>query len=181
VSWPAVTSPRSRPARTALASVTLAVAAVVGGCATGFDAQTTTVYTAPAGADVRTGDVKGLNMLVVADDEGTGTLVAALVNATDEDDELVSLTVADIDSDDSVTVTGLDAPVPLPAGQLVQLADGEMAPVGLEGDPVVAGQVLRINLRFSRAGAVVAEVPVVAREGDYAEVPTPEPPADTAG
>jgi hypothetical protein len=155
--------------------VALVAAGGLTGCATGFEAQTTTVYTAPVGADVRTGDVKGLNMLVVAASDGTGTLVAALVNTTDEDDQLVEVTVADIDSDETLTVTGLDAPVDLPAGTLVQVADGEVPPIGVSGEPVQAGQVLRVNLRFAMAGAVVAEVPVVAAEGDYAEVPTPEP------
>ena len=153
----------------------LVAAGALSGCATGFEAQTTTVYTAPVGADVRTGDVKGLNMLVVAGSDGTGTLVAALVNTTDEDDQLVEVSVADIDSDETLTVTGLDAPVDLPARTLVQVADGELPPIGVDGEPVQAGQVLRVNLRFAMAGAIVAEVPVVAAEGDYAEVPTPEP------
>ena len=77
---PAVLISLSRPARVALLALSLAVIGTLTGCATGFGAQTTTIYTAPAGADVRTGDVKGLNMLVVADGDGGGTLVAALVN-----------------------------------------------------------------------------------------------------
>ena len=173
--WPGVSSSRFRPSSAALAAVALVAAGALSGCGTGFEAQTTTVYTAPVGADVRTGDVKGLNMLVVAGTDGTGTLVAALVNTTDEDDQLEEVTVTDIDGDQPLTVTGLDAPVELPPHTLVQVADGEIPPIGVNGEAVEAGQVLSVNLRFSRAGAVVAEVPVVAAEGDYADVPTPEP------
>jgi hypothetical protein len=153
----------------------LVTAGALSGCGTGFEAQTTTVYTAPVGAGVRTGDVKGLNMLVVAGTDGAGTLVAALVNTTDEDDQLEEVTVSDLGSDQPLTVTGLDTPVELPAGTLVQVADGDVPPIGVSGEAVEAGQVLSVNLRFSMAGAVVAEVPVVAAEGEYADVPTPEP------
>lgn len=173
--WPAVSSSRFRPFSAGLAAVTLVAAGALSGCATGFEAQTTTVYTAPEGADVRTGDVEGLNMLVVSGSDGTGTLVAALVNTTDEDDQLVEVSAADIDTDETLTVTGLDAPVDLPPSTLVQVADGEVTPIGINGEPVQAGQVLRLSLRFAMAGAVVAEVPVVTAEGHYAEVPTAEP------
>jgi hypothetical protein len=163
-----------------LTAFALLLAGAVSACSTGFGAQTTTVYTAPAGADVRTGDIKGLNMLVVADD-GSGTLVAALVNPTEDDDELVGVTATDLDSDAAVTVTGLDAPVELPAGELVQLAaeDAEAGPIGLSGDGVQPGQVLQLSLQFSRAGAISAEIPVVTREDAYADVPTPPAPDDT--
>jgi hypothetical protein len=161
--------------------VAFVLAAALSACGTGFDAQTTTVYTAPAGADVRTGDVKGLNMLVVAQGDGSGTLVAALVNAAEdeEDDELTAVTLEDIDSGDALTVSGLDSPVSLPAGELVQVADGEITTIGISGEAVEPGQVLRINLRFARAGAITAEIPVVdGAAEEYAEVPTPEPTTD---
>jgi copper(I)-binding protein len=167
----------SRTARTVLVALTLLLTGAVSACSTGFGAQTTTMYTAPAGADVRTGDIKGLNMLVVAD-EGSGTLVAALVNPTEDDDELVGVTATDLDSDAEISVTGLDTPVELPAGELVQVAaeDDEVTPIGLSGDSVQPGQVLQLSLQFSRAGAISAEIPVVTREGAYTSVPTPPTP-----
>ncbi|MDF2967129.1 MAG: hypothetical protein K0Q93_907 [Nocardioidaceae bacterium] len=177
VSRPAVSLPSSRPVRAALAAIALVLTAGLAGCATGLDAQTTTYYNAPAGIDVRTGDVKGLNMLVVADEAGSATLVAALLNTADEEDELVAVTATDPDSGEQLTVTGLESPVPLPPDQLVQLIDDtlESGPVGVSSETLEPGQVLQIDLQFARAGAVSAEVPVLAHEGDYAEVPIPEP------
>lgn len=158
----------------------LLAAGGLSGCATGVDAQTTTYYNAPAGTDVRTGDVKGLNMLVVADGSGTGTLVAALVNTLEEEDQLVAATATDPDTGTELTVTGLETPVPLPQDELVQLIDDTAeAPIGISGETVEAGQVLQINLQFLRGGAVAAEVPVMARAGDYAEVPAPAPEPET--
>ena len=155
----------------------LMVTGGLAGCATGVDAQTTAYYNAPAGTDERGGDVKGLNMLVVADDSGAGTLVAALLNTTDTEDELVAVTATDPDTGDELTVTGLDSPVPLPPNVLVQLIDDtvESGPVGIGGEALEPGQVLEVSLQFARAGAVSAEVPVMTREGDYADVPTPAP------
>ena len=170
-------SPTSRhqPARAALVGLALAATCAVSACAVGFDAQTTQVYTAPEGADAREGDVKGLNMLVVDNGGGTGTLVAALVNNADDDDSLEQVTAADVDDGGAIEVGGLDGPVELPSGTLVQLAQAQTV-IELVGDPVVAGQVITINLTFTRAGAITAEVPVVMRTDTYAEVPFPEAP-----
>ena len=169
----------SQPSRRVLRSAVTVLAAVtcctVTGCAVGFDAQTTQFYTAPEGTDVRGGDVEGLNMLVVDNGDGTGTLVAALVNNnSDDDDTLTKITALDPDDDEAqVKVSGADKPLPLPAGGLVQLAD--TGQVVLTGDPVFAGQVLSLTLTFERAGAITAEVPVVPRDERYEDVPTPAP------
>ena len=48
--------------------------------------------------------------------------------------------------------------------------------IGVSGESVLPGQVLRINMQFARAGAVTAEVPVVARENEYESVPMPPAP-----
>lgn len=172
---PAVTStsPR-RPARALLVALALAATSAVSACATGFDAQTTDLYNAPAGSDVRTGDVKGLNMLVVADGEGSGTLVAALANTTDEDDQLLAITAGDVD--EPVTVSGLDTPVPVGAGELVQLAalepEGAGGAIGLSGDSVQVGRLVPVSMRFERAGAVMADLLVVEREDEFEDVPS---------
>jgi hypothetical protein len=157
--------------------MSLVVATGLAGCATGVDAQTTAYYNAPVGIDDRAGDMKGLNMLVVADEVGAGALVAALLNTADEEDELVAVTATDPDTGEELTVTGLDSPVPLPPDELVQLIDDTAVsgPIGISGEALEPGQVVQVDLQFARAGAISVEVPVLAHENDYADVPIPEP------
>ncbi len=168
---------RNQPARATLVGLALAATCALSACATSSDAQTNQIYTAPEGTDVRDGDVKGLNLLVVDNGDGSGTLVAALVNRTDEDDSLVGLTAIDPDADEGasvdISVTGIEAPIELPAGKLVQLAD--LGPVVLTGEGVAAGQFVDVQLTFTSAGALSASIPVMLREGPYEEVPVPEP------
>lgn len=168
---------RNQPTRRALLGLALAATCGLPACAVGTDAQTNQVYTAAEGADVRDGDVEGLNLLVVDNGDGTGTLVAALVNNADEDDSLEQVAASDPDGGGEISVTGIDAPIELPAGDLVQLADLEPVVV-LSGDPIAAGQVIRIDLAFTRAGAISTDIPVVLRDETYQDVPTPAPTGD---
>ena len=181
-SGPAWRCPR-RPA--ALVGAALASTLGLAGCSTGFGAQTTELYTAPDGTDVRDGDVEALNVLIVANDAGSGTLVAALVNQTEQSDRLDSVSATDPDlgpGAGAITVADVSPPLDLPPTTLVQLADpavaAEIGPVVLEGDTVDAGQTLQVTLTFAKAAPVVAEVPVVPRAEPYESVPTP---ADTGG
>jgi len=176
-----VPSPTSRnqPARAALAALALVATCALSACGVGFDAQTNKIYTAPEGTDVRGGDVEGLNMLLVDNGDGSGTLVAALVNHGDEVDSLQTIVATDTDADGAdeggdFEVSGFDEPIELPAGKLVQLANGDPV-VAFTSDTIAAGGFVQVTMTFTRAGSVTADIPVVDRAEPYADVPTPEP------
>jgi hypothetical protein len=157
---------RRRLAATALATTALLA---LGGCGTGFSAQTNQVYQAAVGADHR-GDIDVLNTLFVANEDGSATLSAAIVNNTSSEDELSSITVTTLD-DKQLEVSGSES-VELPAGGLTK-AEGFFISKG-----ATAGDYVKVTLTFDKTAPVTIEAPVVTRTADYADVasaPEPEP------
>ena len=140
----------------------------------GFNYPTDQVYTPSVGVNDRDGDVDVLHALVVSGAEGSGTVVAALVNNQQEDDALTE--IAGSGPDASVTVSSAGS-VEVPGTELVQLAEEE---IGVEGESIAPGQFVELTFSFQNAESVTVEVPVVARRGDYAEIPVPseEPTAE---
>ena len=138
--------------------------------ACGFSAQTDQVYQAPVGVNDRSGDVDILNALVVSGQEGSGTFAGTLVNTTDEDDTL-----------DSVTGSGITAArrtVEVPADGAVPLADSGQ--VTLKGSGIKAGSFVEVTFGFSSGQTTTMKVPVVEATGDYADVPQPTSPSASA-
>jgi len=70
----------------------------------GFDAPTDQMYTPGVGVNVRTGTVDVLHAAIVSDTDGSGTVIAALVN-NDQDDPDRLVEVAGAEDDASITVT----------------------------------------------------------------------------
>jgi hypothetical protein len=135
----------------------------------GFDEQTDQDYTPTTGVHDRSGDVDVLDALIVSGTNGSGTVVAGLVNNDNSNaDKLTGVTGAG--EDQSVTVN-LGSPIDIPAGGSYQLAD--KGQVTAKGDQVVPGHFVRITFTFDRAEAITVDVPVVAHSGDYASVPVP--------
>lgn len=146
-----------------------AAALVISACGTGLDAETTRVYNAPAGANLRGPDVDALGSAVVITGAGRGTLVTGLVGPVDSDDALTGVQVtSDEGTDYTATVEGGN--LAIPAGELVQTADE--APIVIAGEALEAGRLVRVQLAFERGAPIDGYVPVVAREGIYAEIPT---------
>src|SRR4051812_23341056 len=65
------------------------------GCAAGRGAQTQQTYQPAVGSDDRDGQVYALNLLVVADDQGDGTLVGTLINQASCPDYVVEIQAVD--------------------------------------------------------------------------------------
>ena len=131
--------------------------------ACGFGYQTDQVYQPGVGTDVRSGNVDVLGAVIVSGADGSGTFVASLANKGL--DKTVTLT----------SVTGpqglevqLTAPVEVPADGIVNLAD--KGAVRVAGDAVTYGAYLRLTLAFDDGESTKVNVPVVAREGEYADV-----------
>jgi hypothetical protein len=153
--------------RAAIAALLLAP--VLTAC--GFSEQTDQVYQAAVGPNFRNGDVDILNALIVSGQDGSGTFAGTLVNTkTTTDDRL-----------DSVTGPGVVASrrtVDIPAAGVARLAESGI--VTLRGDGIKPGAYVQLTFVFNNGQTTTLKVPVVAAEGDYADVPLPGS-AQTAG
>ena len=149
------------------AAVVLAAPALV---SCGFDAPTDQVYTPAEGVNDRSGSVDVLNALIVSGEDGSGTLVAALVNNDQENDDTLT-GVAGAGEDGSATISIEGGQVDVPASELVQLADD--GAVSVDTGRVQAGNFVELQFSFERGETVTVKAPVVTDEGDYADVPLP--------
>ena len=135
----------------------------------GFNEPTDRVYTPGVGVNERSGTVDVLHALVVSGADGSGTIVATLSNNdVRESDALTRITGS---GEDAALAVTLEGPVEIPAGGSVSLADE--TEVSVEGQSLTAGTFVELTFSFERGENVVVEVPVVARRGDYAEIPVP--------
>lgn len=146
-----------------------AVLLVPGLAACGFDRPTDRVYNPGVGVNDRSGSVDVLHALVVSGDDGSGTLVAGLVNNDLEKADALT-GVQGAGEDRAVSVT-LDGDVEIPARGSVQLVDE--TEVSVEGEGVAPGNFVTLTFSFDRGANVTLDVPVVDRRGDYADVPVP--------
>ena len=155
--------------RRSIAAAAVVVAApVLASC--GFDYQTDQVYTPSEGVIDRSGNVDVLNAMIVSGEDGSGTLVAGLVNNDTEDSDTLS-EVSGAEEDLTVTVENAGGPVEIPADGLVQLADeGSFA---VTGDQIQPGMFVTLKLTFENAGSVTLDVPVVSDDPPYDQVPLP--------
>lgn len=174
---------RRRLAATALATTALLT---LGGCGTGFSAQTSQVYQAGVGANHR-GEMDVLNTLFVANEDGSATLSTAIVNHTDDEQRLASVTATTLDGkqlDVTAPNTKL-APLPLRAGDLTPVGEASDTRAFWISKGATAGDYVRVTLTFSgptakqTAAPVTIEAPVVTRTAEYDKVVgaprTPEP------
>ena len=129
----------------------------------GFDAPTDMVYDPAAGVSDQEGTVDALNAAVVSAADGSGTLVVSFANNDQEDDDsLVGV------SGEGVQV-GLGGDTGIPAGGLLTRDDAELS---VTGEAVEPGGFVTLTFTFDRAQSVTMDVPVVAAEGEFADVPT---------
>ncbi len=142
---------RRRLAATALATTALLA---LGACGTGFSAQTNQVYQAGTGANHR-GEMDVLNTLLVANDDGSATLSAGIVNNTKDEQRLASVTVTTLD-DKPLTVASTKMILSLPADKLTTI--GGIADAG--GFAVLkdaaAGDYVKVTLTFERRGSAAS-------------------------
>lgn len=149
------------------AAVLLLATPLVSAC--GFDAPTTMVYNPAVGVGDQTGLVDVLNVLVVSDEEGSGTLVAGLANNDQvQADELTDVRPGG--NDDNVTVE-VSGPTEIPPGELLDLSDE--GGITLSGDNVVPGSYITLTFAFQNAASITVDAPVVDYEpdGPYHHVP----------
>ena len=154
--------------RTHRAFVLCAVCWLLASCAAGFNAQTQQQYQAGEGISDRSTDIYVLNALVVADDQGNGTLVGTLINQSGQADELQQVSATGADGK-SIRTTKLTSPIPLGYQQSVQLESDGL--VRLTGDGVQAGDFITVTFTFGNAAPIELGIPIVPTGPMYTSVP----------
>lgn len=144
--------------RAAIAALLLAPALT----ACGFHVQTDQVYQAAVGPNERDGDVDILNAVIVSAQDGSGTFAGTLVNNDTTTDN-------SLDSVSGPGITASRRAVEIPAADAVNL--GESGLVTISGEEIEPGTFVELTFAFSGGDSVTVDVPVVAAEGPYADVP----------
>jgi hypothetical protein len=165
-------SRRGRRGRGSVAVVAALTCFGLTGCGADFNAQTNQQYQAGVGTDDRSNPVYVLGALVVARDNGAGTLVGSLINQVRASDELVSVTAKDA-SGQPITATSIPQPITLTSQQAVKLQDG--GTVRLSGPGVVLGDFITVTFSFQQAAPIAVEVPVVPYSRIYSGIPVATP------
>lgn len=158
-----------RRRRLAAASLAVATLLPLGGCGTGFDAQTNQVYQPAVGANAR-GDVDVLNTLLVANPDGSATLSAGLQNNLDEVERLSSVSVTTFD-DEPLDVRSPRIALPLEPGLLTTVGSSEGTAVFLV-QGAEEGEYVKVTFTFADSAPLTIEAPVVARNSEYDDVAT---------
>jgi hypothetical protein len=134
----------------------------------GFDRPTDRVYNPGVGVNDRSGTVDVLGAVVVASRDGSGTVVATFVN--NDPDRADALTrIAGSGQDAGISVS-LGSPVDIKPGGSAQISTDTA--VTASGAGIKQGAFVELTFAFRRGQSVTMQVPVVARRGDYADVPT---------
>jgi hypothetical protein len=162
--------PSQRLRRGVVAVLVAAALPLLSGCASGFDSPVLQHYNPTVGANIRNTEVYALNMLVVTDNHGSGTLVGSLLNKSAAPDTLVGATLRSEPGEPPVRSSMQTSSVTLTPEQLVDLS--QPPTLAVRGDPT-PGLFVALTLRFQRAEPIHLQVPVVEDTGPYSKVPIP--------
>ncbi len=139
------------------AAVLLLAAPALASC--GFDYATDRVNTIAPGANDRSGDVKVLGAVVIAQSEGSGVFVATLTNSSDDAVSLTDLTGGSDEGSATLAVASdSQSPIEVPAGGRVSLIEEGGVPV--EGDFAV-GDFVPVTLTFDNGQTSTLDTNVV--------------------
>lgn len=154
--------------RRILASGTVGLVAIAVLTACGFNYPTDRISNLTVGTDYRDGNVSVLNTVVVSTAGNGGTLIATLVNNTNQVQQLTGVT-------GTGAVTQVDVtPLTIRPNGLVNLADqGGYAVSGT----FALGDVVDLTFAFSDGTTAAMEVPVVAATGEWTGLDTATPAA----
>ncbi len=154
----------------ALAAVTAALsAALLTGCASGFDATSIKPYAPSDGILANSGDLRILNILVVSTG-ANGVVSGSIVNRGTSKDALTDLT----SPDGTVDLTGSGK---IPPKGATRLGADTATSATISGLTRLPGETITLKLTFQRADPVTIRTVIVPASGDYASI-TPAPTAE---
>ncbi|MFG6403586.1 MULTISPECIES: DNA modification methylase [unclassified Microbacterium] len=148
-----------------IASVALGAVVLLGtsGCALVSEQATEIPYSPGDGVNIPdSGPLQVRNALIITDDEGeTATMIAAVVNATD-DPETLTLDIGDGSSAQTATVR-------VPANETVSFGapDEDTEPLELESIGALPGETIPVYFQSGDAEGVLYQVPVLDGRLDY--------------
>lgn len=150
----------ARRAAIALPALALVLAVVAAGCS--IHEQTQIWYAPADGVNADAGPIGLRNVLVVADGDDA-TVLAGLANTGDEADDLVAVTVGDVEASPA-------APVEIPGGGYASLGftDGAVR-VDVAGSGATPGHMVTLEFRFASAPRAEVDVFVEPATQAYAD------------
>lgn len=148
-------------------AIAVASSLLLTGCASGFNAGTTTQGDSGSGQTVDQGSINVRNAIVVVDEKNlsAGTLVVTLVNSAADEDTLEL-----IKSD--VSIESALSPVKLPSKQAVSIGYNSSVAVGLTtpGSEFKPGKFVDLTLVFANNEEIKLSLLVVTNTGHYSDV-----------
>jgi hypothetical protein len=178
---PSLPSPTVARRSGAAGALLAATALALSGCGAGASATTNATYQPGEGAIATVGDVAVRNLVLVADGEGSGVLIGALVMlplGTDAPPDANPPGDVFEAAEGEGARVDFDAPVLLPPVSRVTLGvDDDQVAAVVEDLEATPGQVVPVSLLFRDAGEVTLDVVVVDNEdGPYEGIVPPRTP-----
>lgn len=146
----------------------VAIAVPLAGCAANFGAQTNKIYQPAQGITMRQSAVWTIDTLVVANSQGQGTLVVAMVNTAKKPDALTGVQAKD-SAGTRITVTPSSPHVALPPEQPVQFA--KTGQIRMQGSALKPGDLITVHFTFKNAAPASFVIPVVSDTKEFSSVP----------
>lgn len=141
----------------------VAALVVLSGCAAGPNAVTLKQYTPTDGNQVTSGSLKIRNLLIVAQQDGSASLIGTVINTSDVTDTLMGITVNGQPVEISAESLEIPRSTPLVFGGESATAAGVLPLSGIK-----AGQFADVQLTFAKAGLLETSALVRAANLEFA-------------
>jgi len=144
--------------------VGLLVVVLTGCSASGPDALTRNLRQVTDGVEGVSGSIKALNVLLVTQEDGSAVLVGTLVNTSETNDEITSITANGIVGE--ITVS----PLVQNTGLAIFEGDSKNSSARFPGLNAKASQLVNLEISFANAAPMKLSALVRAKADEYANV-----------
>jgi hypothetical protein len=138
------------------------------GCAAGPDAMTRNLRQVTDGVEGVSGSIKALNVLLVAQEDGSAVLVGTFVNTSETNDEITSITANGIVGEISVS------PLVQYTGPAIFEGDSKNSSARFPGLNARASDHVELEVSFANSGPMKLSALVRAKAAEYANVGSTE-------
>ncbi len=138
------------------------------GCAAGPDAMTRNLRQVTDGVEGVSGSIKALNVLLVAQEDGSAVLVGTFVNTSETNDEITSIVANGIVGE--ISVSTLDQY----SGPAIFEGDSKNSSARFPGLNARASDHVELEVSFANSGPMKLSALVRAKAAEYANVGSTE-------
>lgn len=138
------------------------------GCAAGPDAMTRNLRQVTDGVEGVSGSIKALNVLLVAQEDGSAVLVGTFVNTSETNDEITSIVANGIVGEISVS------PLVQYTGPAIFEGDSKNSSARFPGLNARASDHVELEVSFANSGPMKLSALVRAKAAEYANVGSTE-------